>query len=140
MASKGVLIWRGDLGAPESHYAKSQISEVTDDTALGVLQTALAAYTDCNAAKRSFLTLTLGTDSGPGADANVDRKAIIYFRDPTTLKVHSITIPAPVSTAVEDTPEGERVTTTALGVIVAAINTATGKSYTGLYGVVIQKR
>lgn len=139
-ALKLVLIWRGDLGAPESHYSKSIVSDVTDDTAAGVLQTALAAYTDCNAAKRSFLTVTLGTDSEPGADANVDRKAICYFRDPTTLKVHSVTIPAPVSTAVEDTPEGERVTSTAMTAIVGALNTATGKSYTALYGVVIQKR
>ena len=43
MALKGVIIWRGDLGAPESHYSKSQIGEVTDDTALGTLATALTA-------------------------------------------------------------------------------------------------
>jgi hypothetical protein len=140
MATKGVIIWRGDLGNPESHYSKSQIPDVTDDTALGVLVTALDALTDCNDAKRSFISNTLLTDSEPGASANVDRKAICYFRDPTTLKVHSITIPAPVSSAVEDTDQGERVTSTAMGTIVTAINTATGKSYTALYGVVIQKR
>jgi hypothetical protein len=140
MATKGVIIWRGDLGNPESHYSKSQIPDVTDDTALGVLVTALDALTDCNDAKRSFISNTLITDAEPGADANVDRKAVCYFRDPTTLKVHSITIPAPKSTAVENTDQGERVTSTAMGTIVTAINTATGKSYTALYGVVLQKR
>lgn len=140
MAQKGIVIWRGDLGSPESHYSKSQISDVTDDTALATLVTTLTAYTLCNAAKRSFVTLTLGTDEEPGADANVDRKAICYMRDATTLKVHSITLPAPVDTAVEDTAEGERVTDAAMTAIVDAINSATGKSYSPLYGVVIQKR
>lgn len=140
MALKGIIVWRGDLGSPTSHYSKSQVADVSDDTALGTLATALTAYTDCNMAKRSFLTQTLGTDTLPAADANVDRKAIVYFRDPTTLKVHSITIPAPVDTMVEDTAEGERVTSVAAAAIVALLNTATGKSYTALYGVVIQKR
>jgi hypothetical protein len=140
MAAKGLLVWRGDFGSPEGHYAKSGVADVSDDAALAVLQTALAAYSDCNAAKRSYFTQTLGTDALPAADANVDQRAICYFRDPTTLKVHSVTIPAPKSTAIEDKPEGVRVTAAALTAIVAAINTATGKSYTALYGVVITKR
>lgn len=140
MATKGLLVWRGDLGAPEGHYGKSVVAEVTDDTALAIMQTALAAFSDCNAAKRSFFTQTVGTDTMPAASANVDLRAICYFRDPTTLKVHSVTIPAPKSTAYEDKAEGVRVTSAAMTAIVAAINTATGKSYTALYGVVIQKR
>jgi hypothetical protein len=140
MATKGIIIWRGDSGNPESHYSKSQIPDVTDDAALATLVTALDALTDCNDAKRSFISNTLLSDSEPGADANVDRKAIAYFRDPTTLKVHSITLAAPVSTATEMTDQGERLTAAAMSTIVAAINTATGKSYTALYGVVIQKR
>ena len=140
MATKGVLIWRGDSGAPTSHYSKSQVVDVTDDTALGTLATALAAYSDANMAKRSHVTNTIGTDSAPGASANVDYKAVCYFRDASDLGVHSVTIPAVKSTAVESTPEGDRVTSAALTAIVAAIATATGNTLTGLYGVVIQKR
>ena len=140
MAAKGIIVFRGDLGNPESHYSKSQVIDVTDDAALATLVTGLVAYTDCNAAKRSFVTATVITDAEPGADANVDRKAVIYMRDPTTLRVHSLTLPAPVATAVEDTVQGERVTAVAGAAIVALVNTATGKSYTFLYGVVIQKR
>lgn len=140
MATKACIIWRGDLGNPKNNYSKSLVDSVTDDTALGTLVTALAAYTDCNSAKRSFLTITGMTDSAPSADANVDRKGIVYFRHPTTLKVHSITIPAPKSTATEDTDLGERMTSAAVSAIVSAINTATGVSYTALHGVVIQKR
>jgi hypothetical protein len=54
--------------------------------------------------------------------------------------VHSVTIPAPKSTAYEEKPEGKRATAAAMTAIVAAINTATGKSYTALYGVFISKR
>ncbi|MGD9131973.1 MAG: hypothetical protein PVH73_10445, partial [Candidatus Bathyarchaeota archaeon] len=63
-----------------------------------------------------------------------------YFRDPTTLSVHSFTLPAPPAADCEDTSEGERVTAAALAAVVGAINTATGKSYAALYGVVIQRR
>ena len=137
--TKGVAIWRGDLGNPETHYSKSMIAEVTDDAALATLVTALAALTDCNAAKRSFISNTSLTDSAPGASANVDRKAVCYFRDSTTLRVHSITLPAPKSSISEE-GDNERVTAAAMTTIVTAINTATGKSYTPLYGVIIQKR
>lgn len=140
MPTKGAITWRGDTGNPPSHYSKSLIDSVTDDAALATLITALDALTDCNDAKRTFLTSTLLTDSAPAAGANVDRKAIAYFRHPTTLKTHSVTIPAPVDSACEDTDDGERLTSAAMATIVAAINTATGISYTALYGVVIQKR
>lgn len=140
MPTKGVIIWRGDSGNPKSHYSKSQIASVTDDAALSTLITALDALTLCNDAKRSFVSNTLLTDSAPGASANVDRKAIAYFRHPTTLKVHSLTIPAPVASACENTDNGERLTAAAMSTIVSAINTATGITYTALYGVVIQKR
>ena len=140
MALKGVLVFRGDSGAPTTHYSKSQIVDVTAKAALDTLGTALAAYSDANLAKVSMVETTLVTDSAPGVDANVDYKGVIYFRDAADLKVHSVTIPALKSTAVINTPEGDRVTSVALTAIVAAIATATGNTLTGLYGVVIQKR
>lgn len=140
MADKGILVFRGDSGAPESHYAKAQISEVTSAAALTTLGTALLAYTDANLAKESFVSQLEVNDVLPGAAVNVDLKGIVYFRDDTTLKVHSITIPAITSTAYEEKDQGTRVTAAAVSAIVALINTATGKTYTGLYGVVIKKR
>lgn len=140
MASKGVIVWRGDSGNPSAHYSKTQIQEVTDDAALVTLITALDALTLCNSAKRSFIANILMTDAFPGASANVDRKAIAYFRHPGTLKVHSITLPAPVATACVMTDQGERLTSAAMTTIVDAIAAATGVAYTSLYGVVLQKR
>jgi hypothetical protein len=138
--TKGVVIYRGDYGNPESDYAKAQLGDVTDDAAFATFLGTLGSHTLCNVAKRSFLTVTLMTDSAPDADANVDRKAILYFRDPTTLKVHSFTIVSPVAADCEPAGQGERLTAAAVTALVAAINTATGKSYTGLYGVVVQSR
>jgi hypothetical protein len=86
--------------------------------------------------------MVLGTDEAPGADppANVDRKAIIYMRDPDTLRVHVLTLASPVDADVEDTPEGERITNAAGVAITGLVNTATGREYTFMYGKVIQKR
>ena len=140
MATKGVIIYRGDTGNPNNHYAKGQIDSVTDAAALDTLATALATHTNCNISKKSFLSNALGTDAPPGAGANVDVKAIIYFRHPTTLKVHSFTLPAPAAADIEETSDGTRVKATSVSTIVGLINTATGITYSPLYGVVIQKR
>jgi hypothetical protein len=140
MATKGVIIYRGDTGNPNNHYAKGQIDSVTDASALDTLATALEAHTNCNVSKKSFLSNTLGVDAPPAAGANVDVKAIVYFRHPTTLKVHSVTIPSPVTADIEETADGTRVKAASVSTIVGLINTATGITYSPLYGVVVQKR
>lgn len=140
MASKGVIVWRGDKGKPRGHYSKTTIGSVTDDAALNTLITALASHTDCNSAKRSFLSNTGMTDALPGANVNVDKKGIVYFRHPTTLKVHSVTLPGITAASTELVDEGERMTPAAVAAIVTAINTATGIAYSPLYGVVEQPR
>jgi hypothetical protein len=142
MAVKGIIVLRGDMGNPETHYAKCQVTDVQGTTALDTLASALGAHTNCNIAKKSYISIVLGTDEAPGAEppANVDRKAIIYMRDPTTLRVHVLTLASPVDADVEDTPEGERITNAAGVAITGLVNTATGREYTFMYGKVIQKR
>lgn len=132
MPTKGVIVWRGDTGRPENNYAMSRVEGVTDDTALATLITALLAYTDCNVARRSFNSVTSMTDSAPGADATVDRKAVLYMRNPTNLHVIKIEIPAPVSSATEFGDKYEKLTSAAEAAILAAINTACSTSYTVL--------
>ena len=139
MATKGTIVFRGDSGSPENNYSKTQVTGVTDAAALTGLATAIGAHSNCNVAKESFASLTLGTDSAPGTGACVDKKGIAYFRHPTTLRTHSLTIPAIKNGSWENTPEGDRLTAGSLTAIVAAVNTATGVSYTPLWGKVIQK-
>lgn len=137
---KGILVWKGDLGSPPTHVRRSEVSFPLSQNALGTFFDALLTYTDCKRQKASIVESNQYGDPAPGADVNVDRWAKIFFRDPTTLGIHSFSLPGIKSSAVEGTNRGERVTLAALSAIVTAINTLTGKSYTPLYGVVMQRR
>jgi hypothetical protein len=140
MATKGVIVFRGDYGNPEGHYSKTIIKGVTDDAKLATLITTLSTHTNCNVSQRSFNAQVFMTDAKPGNDSNVDERNIIYFRHPTTLAVHSVTLPAPPDADWEYKPEGERVTDAAVTAVVTAIATATGIAYQAMYGVHITKR
>lgn len=138
--TRGVLVFRGEFGGTKkNHYLTSSFDNLIGTTELNTLVTALATHTDANIAFKTILSRFEENDA-EGTGANVDRKAIIYFRHPTTLKVHSLTVPAPVAADVEDTDQGERVKASAVTTIVGLINAATGISYAALHGVVIQDR
>jgi hypothetical protein len=136
--TKGVMVWRGDAGRPNNHYAKSVLESVTDDAALATLITALLTHTLCNCAKRSFNSITGMTDSAPGASANVDRKATIYMRNTSNLHVTSMELPCPVAADCEVIGDGERLKPASGVAIVADIATATGLSLAFLYAPVTQ--
>lgn len=138
---KGIIVFRGTRGSPQSNKVKCSIFGPTDATALGTLAATLATHSKCNAASRSFVDQADIDTSIPASPANTDIKGVVYFRDPDTLRTHSITIPDPVDADVDETQdEGDRLTDTAVSAIVTAINTATGKSYTPLYGVHLKPR
>ena len=142
MPKRLVVQYRGDLGSPPSNFAMSMIEDPTDDAAAAVFLTALEAHTEANISKRVFLETTSMTATAPGTDVNVDRKAILYFRHPTTLRTHNFTITSIAAADVEEIAgsTGERVKSSAMTAIVADIATLTGVSYTPLYGVVVQGR
>ena len=131
---KCIITWRGDTGKGKTKYAKSLIMSVTADAAAQTLATALTAHTDCNKARVGFIENTAGTDSAPGADADTGEKGTIYFRDEADLSVHSITIPAPVATDLEDLGYGKQYKAASVTTIVALLATATGLTLTGLHG------
>jgi hypothetical protein len=132
--TKGVVVFRGDYGRPRSNYSKTTIKSVTADGALGTLATALATYSDANYAKRSFITETTATDSAPGAAVSMDTKGVIWLKDTADGSIVTVTIPALKTTAWEVKDAGKRITTTVLTAVQSAMNTATGKTYTALYG------
>lgn len=132
--NKGVIVFRGDYGRPRSHYSKTTIKGVTADAALGTLATALAAYSDANYAKRSFIVETTATDSAPGSSVSMDTKGVIWLKDTADGSIVTVTIPALKSTAWEIKDSGKRITPAVLTAVQSAINTATGKTYTALYG------
>jgi len=137
---KVTLFWRGDMGAPPSHYARSVINGVIDSAKAVTLATELTTHTKCNLAKRSESTLTIINDAPPVGTppVNVDRRGIIYFQNPVDFSVKRLTLASPADADVEDAEGGERYTAAAGLAIVALINTATGASYNFLWGKVIQ--
>jgi len=126
--SKGTIIWRGDAGRPKNHYSVSRIEGVTDDAALNTLITTLSAHSDCNVAKRVFNSITLMTDSAPGADANVKDRALITMRNPANIHVVKYEFAAPKAASVELGEHGDKLTSAAETAIVDAINIALGLS------------
>lgn len=135
----GIITWRGDAGRPESHLGRSRVRNVTDAAALTTLATALLAHTDCNCASTSLVSSTEVNNVAPGVDANVDQKGIVFFKDSADGSVHRINFPAPVAADYTLQDVGQRYTNTAGTAIIGFINTATGKTFTFLYGIVVGK-
>lgn len=140
--TKGVVVWMGDWGRPESHLSKGVFRAVTDAAALTALvhkTTGLGQYTDCNIYAEHFNSVIESGSGAPGVDANVDIKAQIVLKDTADGSIVKFLIPAPKSTMFEMQGQGERVTAAVLAEIVTLMNTATGNTYIGLYGKKLQK-
>lgn len=73
---------------------------------------------------------------------NTDRRAIIVYNDNNTQTTKRISIPSWGTDAgdLTMTPEGERVPLVACQSVIAALETATGGSFTALEGYIIQGR
>lgn len=140
MPTRGIYLYWGNKGRPRSHFAEAIIENPLSMAALTTLRGVLNEYTLCNTATQTFQEKAKVDSGAPGGTVNVDKKAIIYFRHPTTLRVHHYTIPAPNPTYIELVDEGERMTDAAVAAIVAGIATATGISYAPMYGVIEQAR
>lgn len=139
---KGTIVWHGDRGTGKSpHTSKSIVNGVIGLTELVTLRTALAAYVDCNAGRASAVDFDAGTPSAPGAGVNVDERAVIYMKDPSDDSVKSITLAGWDTTTypLEASSEGDRIAAADVAAITALINTATGESYSGLWGKHVKK-
>lgn len=134
--NKGVITWKGDTGKGRSKYARTSISDVSDDTAMQTLGTALEAHTLCNKSAAGWITKTTGNDNPPGASADTGVKGTIYFRESVTQHVRSITISAPVAADIENVGTGDQYKVASVATIVALLATATGLTLTPLYGTV----
>lgn len=138
------IYWKGSGGNKKSLQTKATsfpVIEGDDELSMGAIGTLLAAllpYTDCTQDYIFRSTKYTYTEAFP-ADANLDIKAVVYFKHPTNGKVHHIELPAPVSTMFELQGKGERVTSVALSAIVGAISTAYGISFIPLWGKKIQR-
>lgn len=134
MSNIASMFFKGDAGLPEAHQTKVTVRNVTGSEAVGTLQTALLALSDCANAGYSFSEQALEDVAAPGADANVDSKLVCYFKDTDTGTILTVGIPAPTSAAYELTSQGQRATTATMSAVKSALETATGKTLASLYG------
>lgn len=139
---RGTIMWHGDRGTGKSpHLGRSTIKGVTDKAALLTLATGLAAYTLCNRGRASVNDFDAGTPSAPSANANVDERAEIFMYWAEEDSVVSLTLPAWDTTTypLDDASEGDRISSTDVAAIAALMATATGRTYSGLWGKHIKK-
>ncbi len=132
--------WIGDTGGNKRHEVDSYIERVAYSwTPMAVFGTAVEAHSLCNwGASIRVKAQSRGT-SAPALDANVDKKAIIYFRDPDTSEVLHFSYPSPIAADIEELPSGLRIKNSAVAAIVGYLSTLNSKAYTPLYGLYYQR-
>ena len=141
---QGYVKLRGDAGATK---ADKQIKGVRfpwsanalSNANIAALRTMLLSYSDCVEDGRAIVQKRTEVSAPPGVDANIDVKAKIFFKNTVNGKVHSIEIPAPVSTMFELVGQGNRVKQADVVAIVADISTQLGETFIPLYGKKIQR-
>ncbi len=131
----GSLLWRGDFGSSSPiNESRSDLGPTTGGAAQLVFTAAIEPYSECNLSHH-FIFLTYDQTTGaPGTGANIDRKAVIYFRDPDNLEVLHFDYPAPLTSQIESTPWGKRVKYPVVVDITALLSTLKGQSLIPLYG------
>lgn len=135
---KAVVVFKGDYGRPPNHYSKTVINGIISEAALTTFLPTLGALTDANASKQSFNVISVINLEAPEADANVDKRAVLYFQDILDLSMTSLEVPAPKADIIESTPNGDRVKKSEGDAVATALNTATGKTYVFTHGEVYQ--
>lgn len=138
MATKlyGGVLWVGDSGLPRNNEVFSRVNlRLIGASPLDTFVTAMLSHTLCLWRQKSYNEILSQAVSPPGAGANVDVRAIIYYRDPADLKVLYFSYPAPVAADVETSNVGKRIKNSVVTAIVGYISTMTGVSYIPLYGV-----
>jgi hypothetical protein len=86
---------------------------------------------------RSMCKRILYTDPIPPG-SNGDKKAIIFFRDPSDGNLGKLTYPDPIDEDIETVPEGKRIKMSVVEEIVSDMNEAALTSYSAVGGIVIQ--
>jgi len=122
------------------HQSRSDCGKNTGSTPLGTFCTAIESYSECNLTHKYNIVSYDQTLGAPGTGANIDKKAILYFRHPDTLEVLNFQYPAPIADQIESTPWGKRIKADVVIAIVALLSTMAGISYIPMYGIYYQRK
>lgn len=136
----GVIIWTGDIGQGDGkNEVESRISSQTSAATFQVFAAAIEPYSKTNLSYYLNTVVYSQTVGAPGTGTNIDKKGVIYFRDPDTLEVLNFQYPDPIAADVEVTPWGKRIKDSAVIAITALLSTMAGVSYKPLYGIYYQR-
>lgn len=136
----GQLTWIGDTGTPIGNLSITRVRDMNTIVLLRDFALALNAHSLCNLSYRHYIRTDPYIPAPPGVDANVDEKAIIYFRDPDTMQVENFSYPAPIAADLEDVGYGKVIKESVVIAIVTDLNTATAIDFVPLYGKYYVKR
>lgn len=140
MADSGQITWRGDSGNSTGNYAITRVEGIDTSGKLRDFALNVSDHNLCNFAYRHFIRTTPWYTLPPEAGANVDKKAIIYFRDPDTLEKLHFSYPSPIATDIETTGAGDRIKQSAVILLVGYLSAEVGIAFQPLYGVYTQRR
>lgn len=132
--------WKGDIGGRGSHEVDSYVGRVAYAwSPISTFATSLDAHTLCN--KEAIIRVKIDgfAASAPGTDVNIDKRAIIYFRDPDSAEVLHFSYPAPITADLEQMPSGLRMKDSVVATIVGYVSILNSKTYVPLYGLYYQK-
>lgn len=135
------ILWRGDSGSPPGNLSPSSFHYFLNNriSQSFAFAEALKLHTLCNYAFMKYSLVYDETTTAPGTSANVDKKATLHFRHVPTLKVYTLTYPAPIAADIEDVGWGKRIKMSAVEDIVDDLNIFAGVTFEPLYGTYKEK-
>jgi len=136
--SNTTFVFDGAIG----NQSKTVVQCISDMAAAGTLRTFLEAHTDGKVNAVSFSDRVV-YDGVPGVTSNTDEIGVVYMQDIDTGNVIRVSIPAIKGADTEQVPgrDGGRRTTDAFNALLkAAMETATGRDFRMLYGVILTKK
>lgn len=136
--SKTTFVYDGEIG----NVAKTVVMGITTEVAAETLKTFFTGHSDASINGFSFSSRDIGT-AVPAAGSDTDIRGEAYFQNTDTGGTVSVTIPAIKDTDCEDIAGrdgGKRLTSVFMGLLKAALETATGKTFRVLTGYVVRKR
>lgn len=137
----GSLLWRGDLGSSAwANECRSDVGLVWGTGRLITFAGNIEPYSLCNLTNYFVVWSYSQTAGAPGVGANIDRKAVIYFREEGDEKVYHFQYPEPLAADIEVTPWGKRIKSAKVIEVVNLIAYAKNKTLIPLYGAYYQRK
>lgn len=136
--SHTVYVFEGEIG----NQAKAAVRAITNEAAATTFRTFLQNHSESKVKAQSYSSRIV-VDGAPDAGSDSDNRLVCRLQDTDTGDIVRVTIVDPKAADMENVPGkdgGKRATSTFMGLLVTAMNTATGNTYRALEGVFYHKK